>query len=660
MEFIRDRRLKRILMTALATTALTTSGLTHHVYAADEDEEQYDVDYNTDYNSENEENNNSSNFNEEDQIDNKYAYNTIEANEDNIVFNGAKVSNSGEYEYTFDVDESNGSANIVYNTITVNGGTVKITANLNDGTYSGSFSGNEINLNNGLFSTTINGVNISGASINDNILNINGGTWSNNYISLSNATASGNTINISGNPDLSSAYIYGGILGDVGNSSNNTLNIYTSGLSAVNIYDVNNINFYLPSSISNGDTVLTLNDTSGTNISGTSINAGVRGGANLNNGDTITLITNSNGLTVDVPTQGTLSEGVSIDYDLSFEQSGNNLNAIVNTGGELNDQTEAIAQAPISNVIAIDAGTDRLIDVLAEPDIDFINTEEDTSAVDVYKVKEIHGFSIFGNIGGGSIKTKTGGDSYVKSKMTNMDFGFARSFKNSAGVLSIAPVVEYGRGNYDTYLGNGINGTGKSRYIAGGLVARQTNNNGFYYEGSFRAGRSDTDFDSGDFVASGNKVHVNYDTSAPVFAGHVKLGKKLRMDKNNLLDMYGIYAYTRQGSMSADLNTGEHYSFDSVDASRFRVGYKLTTRVSRISYIYSGLAYQYETNADSTASYRGIKTHSSGASGSSGMLELGWIIKPIKDNPWAVDIYATGWAGHQKGATAMAKFSKVL
>ena len=40
------------------------------------------------------------------------------------------------------------------------------------------------------------------------------------------------------------------------------------------------------------------------------------------------------------------------------------------------------------------------------------------------------------------------------------------------------------------------------------------------------------------------------------------------------------------------------------------------------------------------------------------MLEIGWIVKPLKNNSWAVDINATGWVGNQRGVKALAKIQK--
>ena len=92
----------------------------------------------------------------------------------------------------------------------------------------------------------------------------------------------------------------------------------------------------------------------------------------------------------------------------------------------------------------------------------------------------------------------------------------------------------------------------------------------------------------------------------------------------------------------------------------FRIGYRLTTQVSKISRVYGGLAYQYDKNSSSKFIYEGLseaKT-SSGAKGSSGMIELGWQIKPNKNVSWIVDVTAVGWTGRMHGLNVMAKIQK--
>ena len=66
-------------------------------------------------------------------------------------------------------------------------------------------------------------------------------------------------------------------------------------------------------------------------------------------------------------------------------------------------------------------------------------------------------------------------------------------------------------------------------------MAKQTNDNGFYYEGSLRAGKLSTDYKSKE--NSSNK----YDTDSTYYAAHVGLGKILKLNEKNTLDYYGKY-----------------------------------------------------------------------------------------------------------------------
>ena len=57
----------------------------------------------------------------------------------------------------------------------------------------------------------------------------------------------------------------------------------------------------------------------------------------------------------------------------------------------------------------------------------------------------------------------------------------------SSGKLLIAPVIEYGRGSYDSYLDNGTHGDGDAHFWGAGLMAKQLNDDGLYYEEIGRA-----------------------------------------------------------------------------------------------------------------------------------------------------------------------------
>ena len=73
-----------------------------------------------------------------------------------------------------------------------------------------------------------------------------------------------------------------------------------------------------------------------------------------------------------------------------------------------------------------------------------------------------------------------------------------------------------------------------------------------------------------------------------------------------------------------------------------------------VSSVYAGAAYQYEFDGDARASYKGYDTAVPSLKGGSGMLELGWQMKPGDTSPVTVDLGLTGWVGRQQGVTFQA------
>ena len=56
------------------------------------------------------------------------------------------------------------------------------------------------------------------------------------------------------------------------------------------------------------------------------------------------------------------------------------------------------------------------------------------------------------------------------------------------------PFIEYGHGNYTAHLDDGTRGDGKNSFMGAGFLARSDNKNGWYYEGSLRAGHAKSDY----------------------------------------------------------------------------------------------------------------------------------------------------------------------
>ena len=614
-----------------------------------------------------------------------------------VIINGGTMPyiSGGEVAYyysgtgsNFDFTQPNFYGGNVYgNSVEVYGG--RITRGIVGGSaLTGSAYENSVNISGGSVSGEIVGGEvryaIDGSGIHDNSINISGGTVSGDVIaaktenSVATIPVQNNSINIFGSPDLSGANLIG-VSGNNYTSSNNSLNIHTFGITAQSIGNFDKIIFNLPLEVQNGNRILTL--TNGvTNFGLDQIGISMHGSSPLTKGDTVGIIYNSNGIDVSSTNfeglaasadvvggtsynGGTITRGSTAVYAMNLATSadGTELTATVgdligDTGNPIPESSREFAYLPVD---VPDPFTDMMIEKI---DSESMNEDdkESSRAEDTLEVHQTSGFEVFLHAGGGKLKTKTGNGTWTNTKRGNFDFGLARSLDSKAGTWFIAPIFEYAHGSYDSQLPNGIRGNGLTKYTAGGFIARRLNHNGFYYEASLRGGRAQSDFASNDFLIAGERSRVTYEMSSPVFAGHIRLGVAKKFNANNVLDIYGIYSYAHQGSMSSDLSSGERVDFSSVHAQKIRIGYRFTTRTSAISRVYTGLAYQYESTSGATATALDYVKNSDGSKGSSGMLELGWQIKPNMNNPWLLDINATGWIGYNRGFNAMMRMQRSI
>lgn len=242
----------------------------------------------------------------------------------------------------------------------------------------------------------------------------------------------------------------------------------------------------------------------------------------------------------------------------------------------------------------------------------------------------------------GSMRQESG--SHVDVKGSNFNIGFAKEVKNGSGKLLFGPMFEYGRGNYDSYLDDGTTGSGTAQNYGIGMMARQINDNGFYYEGSVRYGKVTSDYSSSNVLAGKD---VSYDNSAKYWGAHVGVGKLQKLGGDNAIDLYGKLFYTNQGSSSVNID-GDTLDFSSVKSKRSRIGFRYIHGTSKVRSVYAGLAWQYEFDGAAYATANGFSTPSPSVKGSSGMLELGVLIAP-KASPVSFDLGVSGWAGKQKG-----------
>ena len=631
-----------------------------------------------------------------------------------VEINGGQVEGAVGGVTIVNEEAENVAGNVVGNEVIVNGGTVNYVSGGEVGYMyprdgdgvpdtskdylqsGGDVIGNKVAINGG----TINGAVVGGSALtgsaNDNSVDISGGTISGSVIGgmvrypTARSTATGNTITLrlsdetdpNSGPALYNVDLIGGMLGDgeggwTYTSSGNTLNI--NGLSDLNVRSINGldrIDFQLPTT---GDTVL--NNTAGasTDLDGMTNSVGARGDnariKNITEGNelTISLIQNNNGIngldTIELP--DAFKQGNLIERELDlYDDAGN---PIASNHGENLVTSAALDGTDSSSSTGIRAKVGKIIEFkpgpLPPPPIPLPKTYPEPLTLPEDTFREIQDedaeidneMKIFAGIRGSSLRTKFSDGGHINNKHIGLGVGGSKTIvsKQNGSRLCFAPIIDHGKGKYDNYTADGRHGNGDTQFDAGGFIARRMLPNGFYYEGSLRYGRARSTFESNDFDEDDlHNTYASYSASAPIFIGHINIGKLFAINRENTVHVYGQYLHAHQGSMAADLSDGHHYVFDSVNDGTFVAGIRFINQPNRVNKFYSGFAYQYDHSSGSSAVCEGQSTHEVDSNGGSGMFELGWELKPHDAIPWVIDLGAIGWIGQQKGLTFHAKVKK--
>ena len=442
---------------------------------------------------------------------------------------------------------------------------------------------------------------------------------------------------------------------------NNTLEVVGKGNEAKSIQNFDKLNFFITKDLVANDTMLKVTDTA--LINNAEIKAGVELGTKLKKNDTINLI-DAGALKAENITTGTLTDGlINIDKGIkvAIGPDGNKLVGVINgttppggggttppggggttppggggtTPGAGSLYAAADAKSPVETQSAaltmLNLGHDLLTTASYENAALAVDGEEEGSV------------NPFITMSANNQKLDTG--SHVDLKAWNMNLGFAKKINNNSGKLIIAPVIEYGRGSYDSYLDNGTHGDGDAHFWGAGLMAKQLNDDGLYYEGSLRAGRMSTDYQSA--VAGG----IKYDSDATYYAAHLGMGKVVQLNDKDTLDYYGKLFYTRQQGDKVTVGTGATYDFDATTSLRTRLGARYTHQLSEKNAFYVGLAWQHEFDGESNAivatTLGSASAPAPSMKGDTGIMELGWRVN--NSDKFELGLGVNGSVGKQKG-----------
>ncbi len=627
------------------------------------------------------------------------AYSTGNADHNTVTVNGGTIGGYRAFIWGGKADDGDAR----YNTVNLAGGAVASIPsekNLNENNFTkyeqgdAEFYGgytlggdaiyNTVNISGGSISTTGTGLAYGGYSSNGNAsyntVNVSGGTISSKMTIIggfsAGGDASGNAVNIRGGSGNGDVYLHGGVTrSSAGNATGNRIAIYvparlkevsggvyltgsktegftynlnssgdlltgnelylaSAGITAKNIYNFETLSFHLPSSYQPGSTMLTLTGTKGTDLTRTNVVLSAAGDAPISRGQTINLISSQGELSYGNQTAGKLRQGVSFTYSYSLNKDSHNLQAVLGEV-EVNSETKSLVETRAAQAAFLNRGADMLASE------GLFQAERAAGAEnDAAKGK----WSPFFALQGGKYRYQTG--SHVDSRGFGAMLGAAREIRKGNGTLLYGLAGEYGKGSYDSYYGH-MHGEGDNDYTGAALFVRRKDQRGLYYEGSLRAGRTKADYRSRDFTGYEGTA-VGYDTKSNYWGAHLGLGKAFSLKGDNELDVSLRYFYSRTGSDSARLTTGETYHFSTVNSQRLRLGTRLTHTFNENSKGYIGAYYEREFDGDARAAAAGYSTATPSLKGNRGIFELGWLHQPRNSN-FTLNLGVTAACGTQRG-----------
>ncbi|MDY2636689.1 MAG: autotransporter outer membrane beta-barrel domain-containing protein [Phascolarctobacterium sp.] len=527
-----------------------------------------------------------------------------------------------------------------YNQVIISGGEFNDNIDVYGGySYSSTAQYNQVIISGGKFNDNIDvygGYSDSGEA-NDNKVILIGNNANYKFTDTQGTkhTLTGGNINITG-------IVYGGrVYNDgllVDTTSGNEIHVYGSNINVGNIKNFEKLRFFIDDTLTFGETMLTINGIPSTEgiifpnviIPNNKLAVTVTGKPQAS-GDknTITLVHTSNGEISHFKNDGTpvpVEIGATLSGDGSVALSGNQKDLVltlnvekttVNENGKSLVETRAAAAFVVNNMSDFMLGT---------------GMEQAKAAAGGVTPIDEGTMAPFAAVGGSNMRYTTG--SYVDVNGWNGAVGFAKQ----ADKLLFGVAVEHGRGNYDSYLDNGVHASGDIKSTGGVIFGEYKLDNGVHYDAALRAGRVKSDY---------NSTATSYDESSAYYGFSLGGGKELTVSDKATVDVYGRYYFSHTNGSDVSIATGEEIDFDAVNSHRLRIGGRYTTTLTEKSKAYAGLAWQYEFGGDAKAAINGYSAPTPSLQGHSAIVEAGYKLNAGKN--LTLDFNLNGAMGKQRG-----------
>ena len=546
---------------------------------------------------------------------------------------------------------------------TVRNNQVEITGSTVDNVYggwahNGIASGNSVIMTDGT-AKEVFGANVhTSGSATGNSVTVAGDATVSNYIygglvhnyngTATEGNATGNTVTLAtgAGANLAGATVYGGYSGVAGADAKtgNTLNVDTGHVEVKNIanFQTVNLNVNANTAPTAGQAMLALNDTAGTDLSGTQVNmrGAIAGGGQAQPvATTVTLIENASGLTTDATTlsgTATIKQGISLNHRFTLQNNttGTGIDAILNST-TVDPATGVFTNGRLATVGFLNEGTDFALD---------------TGMARAMETIRVKGYGVYGAIRGSDIRhdLDKGGDAEVSG--THWLLGLAGKLNTARDYDLIGSIyAEAGWGNIDSD-NSFASGHGDTHYYGIGLIGRYQQNEGTmkgaYAQINAKIGRASTDLESNLYDVNGNRGE--YDEDSTYYGAGVGVGYLWEITQAYTLDLSARYQWLHLDGYNTDI-ANDPYHFDDIDSHRTKVGARLNYTENKQYTPYIGVAWEHEFSGSAQGSVYGYSLDDNSLKGDTGVAEIGVTFSPTADSAWKIDANLQGYAGQREG-----------
>jgi len=397
------------------------------------------------------------------------------------------------------------------------------------------------------------------------------------------------------------------------------------GNTVAGVYNFENYNFYLPTTMAAGDTMLVVGNT--VDITNSKISIGINGGTSvLNVGDTITLMSTAGLIADGINTRTYGLAGIAKIFEFDLSADADNLYAYVASETN-NEQTKSLSEGKLGGMSFLNQGAD----LVAGQGIGSM----------LAATSNKNGAMGFGAVGGGQSRYNTG--SHVDVRGVSLMTGIAKKI-NSA---TVGAFIEAGWGNYDSFnsfnAAQSVKGKGDTNYVGIGALGRYDVKN-TYGEGSVRIGRVKTDFSSSDFGIG----DIGYDSSVMYTGAHAGVGYIAKLDNKSSIDLSTKVLWTYQAGDSVTI-AGDNVTFEASNSLRSRTGARYSYNVKPTIAPYAGAYLDYELLGDAKAFVNDTPIATPTINGATGVGEIGLTIKRSDALPLTLDFGVQGYVGTRQG-----------